>query len=388
MPRPTTTATRPTERAQRSLEDAAMPQEKSAIVLSTADRLANATYHDVDVINARLREAYNECNLIAPATRVGSMPPGYGVAFSVVYVNPSVDEYGSGPDVHSVDGGKLSLHKHVFDRIATALGVTWVPRESHRTDDRSDPYYCAYKAVGVYRSFDMQWLGVQDDYDIDLNDASVRVEEALENARNGKRGTPEDRIARAHKSIRQMRKFILQRAATGARTRALACVGLKRSYTRAELEVPFVVAKLHFDGHSDDPAIRMMFAQEIARQALPSLNALYGGSPASAIAALPALPEDTDPPDDDDSDDDQPAATPPPKQPARQPEPVHLLNDRERTPVTKADTAKLERSERRIDDDLTDNVYPPDEVEHFRNLLEVIRVELRKRSSQSRTEKY
>jgi hypothetical protein len=375
--RQTTTATRPAERAQRSLEDAARPQEQAAIVLSPADRLTNATYHDVEIINARLREAYNDFNLIAPSTRVGSMPPGYGVAFSVVDVNPNVDEYGSGPDVHSVDGGKLSLHKHVFDRIATALGVTWVPRESHRTDDRSDPYYCAYKAVGVYRSFDMQWLGVQDDYELDLREASVRVEEALENARNGTKGTPEARLQRAHKSIRQMRKFILQRAATGARTRALSCVGLKRAYTRHELEVPFVVAKLHFDGHSDDPAIRMMFAQEIARQALPSVSALFGGAPAPSIAALPALPEDTDPPDDDDDD------TPPPASaaPAKKPEPEQRLNDADRTPVSQADDAKLARFERRIADDLTDNVYPADEVAGFKLLLDAIRAEQRKRAA-------
>jgi hypothetical protein len=218
------------------------------MVLRPEDDLVGRSYRTTTEANNKLRVASEQYNLIAPATRVGSLPPGCGVAMSLVTVDPRFDqESKQGPDVYVVDGGKLALQKHVLDRFASALGVSWDPRESRRLDDGSHPHYCAYRAAGVYRDFSGRVLSVSGEYELDLRDGSERAKGATS------------------KNLGSMRKFIVSRAETGARSRAISSAGIKRAYTAEELKKPFVIASLHFDGHSDDPETQRLLTQETAR---------------------------------------------------------------------------------------------------------------------------
>lgn len=313
------------------------------------------TFHQAEVVNDKLKRAVgSEVNLVTPATRVGSLPPGCGVAMSVIYVDSSVDSTGNGADVYKVDGGKLALQKHVLDRIGGGLGIKWKARESGRTDDRSDPHYCSYRMVGEYRTFDGQLIPLHGEYEFDLREGSERAREATA------------------KNLRQMRKFILQRAETGARCRAISSVGVKRAYRREELDNPFVIAKLHFDGHTDDPALKPLMAQEVARAMLGT-----SGTQALYPAAAPALPahnpetgEIIEHPQE-------------PQPPARS---GVLLPDKDKTPIEDADVEQLDRWAVRIEEDLDAGVYSKGQAAERKQLLEAITVEIERRGPDS--EKY
>lgn len=239
--------------------------------LATIDQIVG-TAHAIAEADNKLKTAPEFGHLVSPATRVGSILPGCGVAISVVRADPTVNDKGIGIDVFKIED-KLMLQKHVMDQIGTALGVNWDPVHSRRVDDASDPYYCHFRAVGRIRLFDGQWQTVIGNYELDLRDGSPRL------------------IGMKEKQVNAMRKFIVQRAETGARCRAISSHGVRRSYKPEELKRPFIVAKLHFDGHTDDPILKREFGRLIAGSMLGASDALYGENEAlPAPDALPALP--------------------------------------------------------------------------------------------------
>ena len=240
----------------------------------------SGVHHDIEVINTHLKECESKMNLIAPATRVGALPPGCGVSMSVLRVDPDPDK----GDVYPVDGGKLALSKVVLDRLGAAVGVTWDPRESKRTDDGTQPHYWIYKAAGSYRQYDGSLTGIQDEYEFDVRDDSIRAGEAS-----------------SDKALRTLRKFGLARAISGARNRALAGIGIKRSYREEELKKPFVIARLHFDGHTDDPELKRIFAAQTSAAMLGGGNVLFG-QPEAAPPALPSNVVDVEPEPENDTE--------------------------------------------------------------------------------------
>lgn len=329
----------------------------SSMVKVSEDELVGHTFRESELVNARLKQAASDYNLIAPATRVGSLPPGCGVAMSVVKVDPRITNAKAkqGPDVYQVDGGKLALQKHVLDRLSSAVGVSWDPRTSGRLDDGSHPYYCRYRASGVYRDFSGRTLSIQGEYELDLRDGSERSK------------TTEGNLA-------NMRKFIVSRAETGARTRAISAMGIKRAYEPDELNKPFVIASLHFDGRDADPETQRILTQETARAMLGGTAALFGGG-----ASAPALPAQTVRPTgviEHEPIDDEPDRESEPPPAAK----VHTLPDADNTPITKADTARLERAVRRIEDDLTDSVYAQEDVPGWIELRDAITEEIKSRA--------
>jgi hypothetical protein len=335
----------------------------ASIVKVTEDEIVGHTYREPDLVNARLKQAAGEYNLVAPATRVGDLPPGCGVSMSVLRVDPRITNPASkqGPDVYQVDGGKLALQKHVLDRLAAAVGVAWDPRTSGRLDDGRDAHYCRYRASGVYRDFSGRTLAVSGEYELDLRDGSERSNT-----------TP--------KNLGNMRKFIVARAETGARTRAISAMGIKRAYEPHELDKPFVIASLHFDGRSADPETQRILTQETARAMLGGTAALFGVSPQPAFSA-PVLPASSlrDEVIEAEQDDERPSEPPPAKAAAK----VYTLPDAANTPITQADTARLERAARRIDDDLTDHVYVAEDVPSWVELRDAIIEEIKRRGSGS-----
>ena len=256
-----------------------MTENQSALARDTIEQLAGV-FHDPAEINARLALGA-EANLIAPGPQVGTLAGGCGVAISVLYFNPFVNDAGHGPDVYAVGDG-LALRKHAIDRIGTTFGVSWDPVQSSRSDDRRTLHYWAYRAVGVYRHYDGTPATLSDEYDVDARDKGERVQELWDTPRRRGEST-EDWQERVGLLLRKVRKYGLAMAASGARLRAMTQVGLKRAYSPAELCHPFVVARLHFDGWSDDEAERELYAVETARAFLGGLQALYGPRPSAVI---------------------------------------------------------------------------------------------------------
>ena len=237
------------------------------------ERLVGA-FTEAKAITARLRWASENCHLISPATTCARLPEGCSVAISVVQFDLTVD-------AHDVGFGKVSLLKHALSMLASAAGVRWDPRASGRVDDGSDPYYCHWRSIGAWQHLDGTILPIVGDREVDLRDGSAQVERIFATSKD------------AEKQVREMRAFIVGHAQSKAELRAIRKAFGIRSYTKAELEKPFVTCRLMFTGQSDDPQIRRENAAAIRGTMLGGASALFGSPPGASqlpTMALPAMP--------------------------------------------------------------------------------------------------
>lgn len=250
------------------------PQQTAAIAQHREQNLVSAT--NARDINQRIEDFARECHLVAPATSCASLPEGCEVAFSVVHVDPNPDN----GDVSPVGGGKFSLSANVLKKFGAAAGVSWDMNQSGRLDDGREPLYCHYRAVGLVRHFDGSTRVISGEVELDLRDGSPQVEAMKARAKGN-----------VDSQIRDTRLFLLRHAETKAKSRAIADMGIRRSYTASELKKPFAIAKLMWTGRSEDPELRRIFAEKMADAHMASVRGLYGGPPAapprSSIAALP-----------------------------------------------------------------------------------------------------
>ncbi len=251
-------------------------------------------YRNPEAVTPRLQSAAENFNLVSPATSAPVLPEGCSIVLSAVVVDVKNDTY-------DVGDGKLGLSKAVLDRIGAAAGVSWDAQQSGRMDDGSHPHYCVYRAVGWTRHLDgteVQLLGTKE---MDLRDGSAqiaamwerykRAKEKYDRGGSSKGYPPKEPTAQ----INEMRLHILSHAETKARLRAIRSMGVKSGYTKEELQKPFVVARLMFSGHSNDPELRRAFAMKTADSMLGGSRHLYGlEPPATPAASMP--PARTAPP--------------------------------------------------------------------------------------------
>ncbi len=237
---------------------------------------------DAHQINVQLTEMRAKYHLVAPATVCGSLPEGCEVAFSLVQVNPK--------DCYSVGGGKVGLDGTNLKQIGAAAGISWDDQASRRLDDGSDPHYVHYVAVGFVRNFDGSLRKLTGTVEIDMRDGSPQVVAMQARAKNG---------SNFEAQLRDTRLFILRHAETKAKLRAIADMGIRRSYTAEELQKPFAVARLMWTGRSEDPELRRIFAMKQADAMIGGIAGLYGQQNAppyappqapAALAPSPAAP--------------------------------------------------------------------------------------------------
>lgn len=261
---------------------------------------------DPNYITEMLREAAERYHLVTPATRCGTIPDGCEIMMSQVLVNSDI-KLG---EVYPITGGggKLGLGKVTLEKIGNAYGITWDPQQSHREDDASCPEYCEYTAVAHYFDFDGREQTVFGTKSIDLRRGSAMWEDAHERARakaidkaltendNRPLNSEQERRAievgyeKAESELRHARIHILALAQSKARLRAIRSIGLKSSYTKEELEKPFVAAKIIFTGRSDNPANEAIYAQARVDHFLGSSRRMYG------TVAQPQITAGTNPP--------------------------------------------------------------------------------------------
>lgn len=250
----------------------------TALARRDADTMVKGSWTSAQVIDQELRAAAQRYHLVSPATSCGGIPEGCEVALSLVYVDPSTDRGGPG-EVYSVPGGKLGLSGTTIKRIGAALGVDWDTDRSGRLDDGSDTLYCHFRAVGFVRNFDGSIRTLSGEVELDLRDGSAQVEAMRQ------RSSSEDGFK---SQLRDMRLFLVRHAETKAKLRAICDAGLKRSYTKGELDKAFAVARLMATGRTDDPALREKFALMNFDKLTSGRAALYGQSHATGPARLPA----------------------------------------------------------------------------------------------------
>lgn len=268
------TAAAPAASQSRAIEQAQnhAPLAKPA----TGSMSLEKAIHDPAIVSSRLREMASKFHLVTPVTSVDALPPGCGISISYVTVDPNPASDGP-KEVYKV-GDRLGLSMDTLKRIAAAAGVDWDPRQSGRLDDGTDPHYCHYRAVGFVRAFDGALRTLTGEVEMDLREGSPQVEEirskALSRNPDGDGGKSQ---------ILEVRKFILRHAESKAKNRAIADMGVKRSYAPKELEKAFAVARIVWTGETDDPDLKREFARMHGERMMDGAAALYGRQP-------PALP--------------------------------------------------------------------------------------------------
>lgn len=145
---------------------------------------------------------------------------------------------------------QLTLARPALERIAQAAGLTWDARLTRPLTLTRD--YIVYQAVGCVRLPDgtpMRIVGTRE-IDMEVIEDESRQGQArkLLGRKDGEYNdlTPEqrtevDRAVRAE--VLMFRKHRLARAETGAKLRAIRSLGLKSTYTAAELAQPYVVLR-------------------------------------------------------------------------------------------------------------------------------------------------
>lgn len=227
----------------------------SSIARRPPDEL-QGTYQKADEIGAMMASAAQVGYLITPQTSCGQLPAGCALAVSLVYIDVDRETYGI-PNAESNDRG---LDKTALAKISAAAGIDWDAQQTQRLDNGRDPHYVHYRAVGYVRNFDGTVRCELGSMEMDMRD-----------------GAEEMLACKKEIDLALKRKFILRHAESKAMNRVIRRLGVRSKYSRQDLQKPFVVVKIMFTGHSDDPALKMMFAQKTADAFLGSRNALYGG---------------------------------------------------------------------------------------------------------------
>jgi hypothetical protein len=235
------------------------PTGGSQIVQRPAQSIVGS-YADARKADDALRAMSEAYHLVSPATSCGSLPLGHEVNISLVYVDVA-------KETNSVGGGKVSLAATALKRIASAASIDWDDEKSRRLDNGRDPHYVHFRAVGIVKNLDGTKRRVTGEVEIDMRDGSPQVLAMRD------RASTEDGF---RAQLRDTRLFILRHAETKAKSRAIADMGVRRSYTVAELEKPFAVARLAFTGRTENPRLEEIFAGKIADSALGAADGLYG----------------------------------------------------------------------------------------------------------------
>lgn len=234
---------------------------------------------DAETVTRTLIEAAGMGHLISPAPAAGNLPEGCSILVSAIMINKDRETYavGGNGDDDDRQTGERGLSKVALDKLASALAIDWDPVHSRRLDDGSHAHYCRAKAVGRVRNFDGTWRTIQDEKELDYRDGAPVIDGIR--ARAKKKNKPDG----GQGEINQKRQHIQSLCITEARLRAIRTLGVRTAYTAEELQKPFIVAQLVFDGRSEDPEARAYFRERIADSFMGSAKALYGGPPAPQL---------------------------------------------------------------------------------------------------------
>lgn len=263
------------------------------------------TFTDPKEINGILLWAAENCHLVSPVTQIGALPPGFAMALAEIRVDITKEGNFFAKDTYKagLSENERGLSKNVLMKIAAAYGFEWDPRASGRIDDRSSPNYCNWLAVAHAQGMDGKTITYTDNKEVDLRDGSPQVQglEAQQRAKG------KDAIGQ----VREQRLHIQSMAETKAKLRLIrAACALKTSYTLAELQKKFVVARLMYTGKTGDKELDRVLAVETASRFLGgSMRALYGTEPRAAapVRSLTAPPAVGLIPADLDGDEVEPA---------------------------------------------------------------------------------
>ena len=244
-------------------------------------------------------------NLLLPQQILSEIPAMHNVTVEYVQLSSKVDE----GDIYPKQGDdkKFILTKQGIMKLCACAGVEWNWQYCGRTDNGKDRDYISYRVVGMIRKLDGTWMSLQGEYDLDFEVLEDDLREQYKaKCKNWNKSQAEKEAyveASTRKELIRLRRYKMGRCETGAMLRALrGLLTLKNSYTKTELEKPFVIARLAFQPDYNDPEIRKQFVSA----ATQAISGVFGGSkglPAPSPINITPEPE-LDAPETSDQNDD------------------------------------------------------------------------------------
>lgn len=259
------------------------------------------------------------CNVLLPTARLEGLSEYHVPVLDRVQLNSDSSQ----GDVYVQEQGnqkkktKYAITKQGLMKLSVCAGIIWHPMETRRTDNRNDKNYVSFQAVGGVRKADGTPVFMKAEYDLDFDVVADELEEQYRNKAEGyeakpddngwwMKKSPEEKEAYIQKCIRrdllQKRKHKMKLCESGAMTRVIrALLGLKSTYTKEELEKPFVVPRIVVQLDYSDPTVKA----KLMDAAIRAQTGIYGGGAAADFqnTRLPyeeAIPVETIPEDEAD----------------------------------------------------------------------------------------
>jgi hypothetical protein len=249
--------------------------------------LTGGIFDSIETLGPVIKALNAEHNLIVPGGSIGGkLPPLYAAGLSFVFVDPEKETY---PIYGKAERG---MGKTALDRISAAAGIRWDPRFCGLVEESPNPYFVNYQAYGQVLQLDGTERPLHALKRIDLRaeqgtPVSTWGADAQEIARVADNATPK---RDPWPQILQARQHILSNAESKAKNRAIRSLGIRTTYSLAEYAKGFVILRLQFTGRSEDPEVQREISMMIARRALTSTSALYGGPSMDTRELPPARP--------------------------------------------------------------------------------------------------
>ena len=255
---------------------------------------------------------------VTPVSTIQSSSPFHAVTMQEVMISTDLNDREIYKQGGGFVGGKwtdgYALTSVGLSKLMNAAGIEEV--RSQRTDDRSDPYLCEWQFVAKWVQPDSTTLTCSENYEFDVRDwvylgnghkvYSARFAESVYSERAAlmekeypvlrdmkgeakaaksdqlfsgldeekKREITELAEGKALRSLVQPRKFVVQRAQTGAMLRAIRkMLNLKQSYSLQELKEPFRIPRSRYDWERMDAVLGKQVGSDLRQlQALKLLG--------------------------------------------------------------------------------------------------------------------
>jgi len=229
-----------------------------------------------------------DANMLCPTTKIDGLSDWHDVVVDSISLSVNPDD----GDIYKQrdNDSKSILTGQALQKLAVCAGVVWNPRETKATTLEKN--YVAYNAVGCIRKTDGQMVCFQAEYDIDMDVIEDEIREKYEFKRREwldenynktwfKKMSPANQKAYVDKKINEelnfKRRHKTKLAATGAKNRVIrALLGIKKGYTAAELQKPFVMPRVIIRPDFSDPEVKRTMMQV----AIQSMTGVYGPMPA------------------------------------------------------------------------------------------------------------
>lgn len=211
-----------------------------------------------DTLLTAIEQLKNEGNLLYPLSYCDSIASMHRVSVRRLKIDSDTN---AGEVYHpaQVPQGRFALTKIGLLKIDLAAGLDWMPEFCNRMDNGTDQFFVKFRASAKIQDLDGSFRVVSAETTLDYREGSIALEGLTKN------------------DVRMRRMSIVQRAETAAKNRVRRdAIGVKPTYTVAELAKPFIILKLVKD-------VPQRYEQALAAQ-------IFGVDPAS-LAPAPLVDE-------------------------------------------------------------------------------------------------